>query len=62
MNEEQLDKIGRLVDRCENYIAGTVLPLPPQMHVDGMKSGFESMRDELKELFFAGGGDKDTWL
>jgi hypothetical protein len=61
VSEEQLETIGRLVDKCEHLLGAAELPLPPHIHISGMTAGLQQCRDSLKELFFEMGGDKDTW-
>ncbi len=48
MNEDDLDTLGRMVDRLDNATAALNLPLPPAMHIEGMKGIVESVREELR--------------
>lgn len=59
LTDDQLDALGRLVDSLDNGIAATNLPLPPNLHIDGMKGIMEDVRDKLRS-FLAGQGF-DPW-
>lgn len=48
MTEDDFETLGLIVDKLENGIAATVLPLPPQIHITGMKGIMEDARDELR--------------
>ena len=60
-NEEMIEKIGNAVDRIDNCVAGLDMPLPPKIHMDSLREILPDIANELKDVFFALGGDKDTW-
>lgn len=59
--EEILERLGQLVDKAENYLAMQVIPVPPTMLIDSLKTGLEDVRDEIKTLYFRLGGD-NVWV
>lgn len=58
--DDSLETVGQLVDKCENYMSATELPLPPHIHVQGLSAGMKELRDRMKELYFQLGGE-DVW-
>lgn len=48
MSEDDLDTLGRLVDKLENALASLEMPLPPALHIEGMKGIVTDVRDSLK--------------
>lgn len=56
MNEDQLDRLGRLIDKAENYLAASTLKVSAAIHVEGLKSGLEEIRDEARALWMELGG------
>lgn len=57
MSKEDFDTLGRLVDRLDNATAALLLPLPPQIHIDGVRGIVESVRDELKAFVVSRSGE-----
>lgn len=55
------ERLGLLVDKAENIMSAGKIPMPANLHLEGMKGGLKDIRDELKNIFFELGGDKDTW-
>ena len=51
MDDVQLDKLGRLADSADNYLALNELPMPDSIKVDGMKTGLAELSEELKALY-----------
>lgn len=60
MTDANADSMGRQIDSLRNALAATRLPLPPHIHVDGMKSIIESAEAELRKVYIAETGD-DPW-
>ena len=58
---EFVERIGMVVDRIDNCVGAFGLPLPPQIHVDALKDILPEITTELKDIFYALGGNKDTW-
>lgn len=46
-------QVGLLIDKCDNYLAATVLKVRPEIHVEGLKGGIEEVRAMLQELYVA---------
>jgi hypothetical protein len=49
--EDKFEKLGLLIDKLDNYAHALKLPLPPQMHVEQLKSGLPEVVQKLKESF-----------
>jgi hypothetical protein len=60
ITNEQLDRLGRLVDQAENHLAVSSLPMNPQIHIEGMRSGFVEIRDTIRKLIIEISG-QDPW-
>jgi len=58
--EQILERIGQLVDKSDNLIAATKLPLPAQMHLMGLLNGITEIREEVLSLYKDLGGE-DVW-
>ena len=58
---EFVERIGMVVDRIDNCVGAFDLPLHQQTHVDALKDILPEISTELKEIFYALGGNKDTW-
>lgn len=40
--------VGKKADTIDSLLGAMALPLPPKMHLDGLKASLTSMRDELR--------------
>lgn len=60
ITDEQLEQIGLLADKANNFTGAAQLPLPPHIHVEQLSSGMASLRDELRAVYRAVSGD-DPW-
>ena len=60
MNEQNLERLGRMVDEAENYIGFSKLMLPPVDTVDALLTGIKALRDEVKAIYLSEGGE-DVW-
>lgn len=67
VDEQTLDVLGRAVDTAENYMEyGThattpaMARLPEAIRIDALSNGLKALRDTIKELYFALGGE-DVW-
>jgi hypothetical protein len=58
--DELIERLGKLVDTADNYVAASTLPVGPKTHLEGLKHGMVEVRDEIKKLYFAAGGE-DVW-
>ena len=61
-DRELLEKIGKLVDKAENYMALSEMPLSYPLQIEGLKQGVAELRDCLRELYEDQGGSCNvTW-
>lgn len=60
LNEEQLDRLGRLADTLENTLFGTRMPMPATFHLDAVKTIAREVRDEIATLYREVSGE-DPW-
>lgn len=49
--EQQIEEIGLLRDQCDNLLAAASLPMPPDIHVQGLVHGLKDMRKKLSALY-----------
>jgi hypothetical protein len=61
ISDEQLEQIGLLADKADNFHGASQLPLPPQMHVKQLSVGMKEIRNELREIHTAISGE-DVWV
>lgn len=59
MTEEDFETLGLMVDSLDNGLAATRLPLPAELHVQGMSGIMETVRNDLRE--FLKGKGFDPW-
>lgn len=57
MTEEQLERLGQLIDKVDNYLAAAKLPFPAQFHIDGLKHGMDEVRAEILAIYLEAGGE-----
>lgn len=57
ITDEQLDKIGKLVDTANNCIAATQLRVRPEIHVEGLRGGMQEIEQALRELYIEISGE-----
>lgn len=50
LTEDDLDDLGTLVDCLDNAYHASLLPLPDQLHVEGLVGSVKSVRDELRAI------------
>jgi len=60
LSDDDLELLGLMADRLDNAVSATSLPLPPAMHVEGMKGILTDVRDELRAFVVARLGH-DPW-
>ena len=61
LDNETLERVGQLSDKADNIVHASTLPLPATMHVEQMRYALKDIREELRQIFFDGGGDPQTW-
>ena len=47
---------GQIVDKAENFLALTKMPLSPAIQIDGLKTGMAEIRDIAKAAYLESGG------
>lgn len=57
MTTEELDAIGRLADKANNFAHATLLPLPAKMHAEQLSIGMKDIRDALRKIYVEASGD-----
>lgn len=57
ITDEQLEKIGKLVDTASNCIAATQLRVRPEIHVEGLRGGLQEVVQVLRELYIETSGE-----
>ena len=60
MNNNNLDKLATLFDRVESLESGLQLPGIDAIHIAQMRSILPEIAAEIKEIYFAEGGE-DVW-
>lgn len=55
-----LEIIGRLADKADNFVHSTALPVDPAIHVEGLTGGMKEIRDELRK-FYCDATGTDPW-
>lgn len=60
ITNEQLEELGRIVDKASNYDAATKLPVSLHIHAQGMKAGLQELHSDLRSLYVAIAGE-DPW-
>lgn len=48
---DEIDRIGRLVDAADNYLALEKLNMPIEMKLDAFKTGLRELSRDLKALY-----------
>lgn len=60
MSEELLERLGQLIDRCDNNLSAATLPLSAYIHVAGLTAGMRDVRAELFAIYTEAGGE-NVW-
>jgi len=47
--DEMIERVGRVVDRLDNYDAAFDIPMPDETRLKALKFGIPEMRDQLRE-------------
>lgn len=55
--DEHLGELGQLADKIDNLHGALQLPMPPQFHVDQMKSQLIELSKEVKNIYTQLGGE-----
>lgn len=54
---DELDQLGRQADRLDNLVAGLVIPMPPQFHLDQLKEILPEISGEIKRFVILQAGE-----
>ena len=57
ITEDQLDRVGQLSDKAENFLALFTPFMPDAMKLDAAKTGLQEIRDAARELYKELGGE-----
>ena len=47
----EVEVLGRMADKADNYLGMAELPLPDSMKIDGLIQGLAELSEELKALY-----------
>jgi len=51
ISRDQLDAIGELSDKADNFHCASELPLPAAVHAEQLADGMKDIRDALRTLY-----------
>lgn len=57
MQEQQLERLGLLIDELDSLAHGLKLPMPPHMHVEALAIALPEKVKKLKELYVEATGE-----
>lgn len=60
MDAEQIERIGELADRLDAVLYAAKLPLPADIHLQGLQATIREVRDEIVEIVREVSGE-DPW-
>lgn len=60
ITNEQIEIIGGLVDRCDNLVAASQLPMKPEFHLQQLRSALIDIGTDLRSLYRDISGE-DPW-
>jgi hypothetical protein len=60
LTEEQLDKLGHLVDRVDNLVHAGAIPMPDKLRATALAEALTDLHSELKMLYVEIAGE-DPW-
>jgi hypothetical protein len=60
VTEEQLEKLGKLVDRIDNLVHAGAIPMPDKLRVTALTEALPDLHSELKALYVEIAGE-DPW-
>lgn len=62
MTPDQLEAIGKLADKADNFWHAAQLPVSHVIHAKSLTEGMKEIRDELRALYVACGGSGEDWV
>jgi hypothetical protein len=60
INDEQLERFAQVAETANNLLGALALPLPAQIHLQGLRPNIQEMRDELRRIVVELKGE-DPW-
>lgn len=58
--KDKFEQLGQLIDSFDNLAHALKMPLPPQMHIEQLRSSLPEKVQELKDVFIEITGE-NTW-
>lgn len=55
--KDNIEKIGQVADKVDNYYFALKMPLPAEVHIDQIKIGLKKMSKQLKGIYVAVSGN-----
>lgn len=55
MTDDDMETLGRLVDKLDGLVSASILPLPSHIHIAGLTGAMAAARDELRALLVGKG-------
>lgn len=49
--KEQVEKIGEIADQIDNLMGAMKIPMPPNFHLEQLKSALPEISGKLKEIY-----------
>ena len=51
ITEDQLEGLARLAGVADNYYAASGMQLPPEMHIECLRTGMAAISEQIKKLY-----------
>lgn len=61
MKDMTVSKVGRLADKADASLSSMAIPLPPALHLEGVRAVLMEIRDELRTIYRIETGE-DPWV
>lgn len=52
-----IDEVGQIADTCDNFVAASVLKVPPKIHIECLVEGLKEISKKIKEYVVQEMGD-----
>jgi hypothetical protein len=46
-----IDDLGQLADKCDNFVAGSSLPIPDEIKIEQMRKTLDEVQSKLKQYY-----------
>lgn len=60
MKDDNLEKLGLLIDKLDNFTVAMSMPLPDRIHIESIKTLLPEMREEVLDVYTDEGGE-NVW-